>query len=217
MIKKLLYIFLAALIPFTAHSAGVAQLTNPPPSKNSSPTAELPSEKIAESSPSSTKQAPSKGAADSTEQTSSTAPKNQIAASPSAKQDVTVTPADRSLEKQNQAPAEDDADEMPTPSGSSPDSAHYNYSKQFTATLIAILIILLLVLLVIWIMRRFSTNRPIQMNHRKHIKILERRPLSPNTYVYLVQVGDKQFVIAESKFQVHNVATLDWNETEPDR
>ena len=107
--------------------------------------------------------------------------------------------------------------EMPTPTPTTKMGNGTNYSKQFTGTLIAVLVVVFLVLLIIWLMRRFSNNRPLHMNHRKHIKILEKRPLSPNTYVYLVQIGDKQFCIAESKFQVSNVATLDWNETDPDR
>lgn len=112
----------------------------------------------------------------------------------------------------------DDMDQgLPTPEGSPMKVPDNGYSKQFTGTLIAVLVIILLVFIVIWLMRRFSTNRPLHMNHRKHIKVIERRPLSQSTYVYLVQVGDKQFVVAESKFHVTNVATLDWNEQDPER
>ncbi len=109
----------------------------------------------------------------------------------------------------------DDEPELPFPAATTSLPAN-NYKKQFTGTLIAIVIIVFLVFFIIWLLRRFSSDRPLHMNHRKHIKVIERRPLSPNTFIYLIQVGDKQFVIAESKFHVHNVATLDWNETTPD-
>ena len=105
--------------------------------------------------------------------------------------------------------------EAPTPATSTALPSH-NYKKQFTGTLIAIVLVVSLVFFIIWLLRRFSCERPLHMNHRKHIKVIERRPLSPNTFIYLIQVGDKQFVIAESKFHVHNVATLDWNETTPE-
>ena len=55
-------------------------------------------------------------------------------------------------------------------------------------------------------------GRSIQINHKKHMKILERRPLSPNTYLYLVQIGDQQCMIAESKFQVKHLTTLTQSE-----
>ncbi len=126
------------------------------------------------------------------------------------------TPAEQSSPKE-EATITDDTAGLPSPTPTSPMMHDNGYSKQFKGTLIAILIIIALVFLLIWLMKRFSNNRPLHMNHRKHIKILEKRPLSPNTYIYLLQVGDKQIVIAESKFQVQKVATLDWNETDPDR
>lgn len=136
------------------------------------------------------------------------------------KKQQTDSASQSSQNSQNSKTADDDDDisdsDMPMPSSSPMKVPDNGYSKQFTGTLIAVIVIIFLIFLVIWLMRRFSNTRPLHMNHRKHIKILERRPLSPNTYVYLLKVGDKQFVIAESKFQVHNVANLDWNETEAD-
>ncbi len=122
------------------------------------------------------------------------------------------TPAPQQADAQPKAEEEMELP-TPTPTTSIPTT---NYKRQFTGTLIAIVVIVFLVFFIIWLLRRFTCDRPLHMNHRKHIKVIERRPLSPNTFIYLLQVGDKQFVIAESKFQVHNVATLDWNESTPD-
>lgn len=88
------------------------------------------------------------------------------------------------------------------------------YKKQFIATLIAILVILFAIFLAIWLLKRFSPARVFQNNQRKNIKVLERRHLSPNTFLYHIQIGEKQFVIAESKFHVQTIATMDWNELE---
>jgi flagellar biogenesis protein FliO len=90
------------------------------------------------------------------------------------------------------------------------------YKTQFIKTLAAILVVLILVALAVLLFRRLSGTRPLQMNSRKHIKVIERRPLSPNTYLYYIEVGNKQFVIAESKLDVKTVANLDWTETEQD-
>lgn len=86
------------------------------------------------------------------------------------------------------------------------------YRKQFLATLVAILVILIVIFLVIWLLRRFTPTRIYQSNQKKNIKVLERRHLSPNTFLYHIQVGDQQFIIAESKFHIRTVATIDWED-----
>jgi len=104
---------------------------------------------------------------------------------------------------------------LPKPGGDAYPIESDGYKSQFIKTIAAILIIIILVVLAVLIFRRFSGTRPLQMNNRKHIKVIERRPLSPNTYLYYIQVGNKQFVIAESKLDVRTVANLDWTETDP--
>jgi flagellar biogenesis protein FliO len=88
------------------------------------------------------------------------------------------------------------------------------YRKQFFRTLILIVIIGGGALTLIWLMRRFSKRGTFQTNQKKNIKILERRQISPNTFLYHIQVGTKQCVISESKCDVRVVANLDWDESE---
>ncbi len=88
------------------------------------------------------------------------------------------------------------------------------YQKQFYRTLILTLIIVVGSLALIWFVRKFSKDRPFQANHKKNIKILERRQISPSTYLYHIQIGSKQIVISESKNEVRVVANLDWDESE---
>lgn len=90
------------------------------------------------------------------------------------------------------------------------------YQKQFFRTLVVILIIVGGAVVLILLTRRLSKNRPLLMNHKKNLKILERRQLSPNTYLYHMQMGNKQFVISESKLEVRLIANLDWDETNSD-
>ncbi len=88
------------------------------------------------------------------------------------------------------------------------------YKKQFFRTLILIVIVGGGALTLIWLMRRFSKSGAFQANQKKNIKILERRQISPNTYLYHIQIGAKQCVISESKCDVRVVANLDWDDSE---
>ena len=100
------------------------------------------------------------------------------------------------------------------PEASPPNFTNDIYQKQFTRTIIVAIVVILFAIFVIWMTRRLSKNRPLYMNHHKNLKILERRQISPNTYLYHMQIGNKQFVIAESKFEVRVVANLDWADSE---
>ncbi len=88
------------------------------------------------------------------------------------------------------------------------------YRKQFYRTLIFIIAIILIALLLIWWMRKFSKNQTFQANHKKNIKILERRQVSPSTFLYHIQIGSKQVIISESKCDVRMITTLDFDETD---
>jgi len=58
--------------------------------------------------------------------------------------------------------------------------------------------------------KKISKGRFRSFNYLKSVKILEKRPLSPKSMLYLIEVGGKQVLIAESQFEVRTVATLDW-------
>ena len=102
----------------------------------------------------------------------------------------------------------------PAPEEVAPALSSDMYQKQFYRTLILTLIIVVGSLALIWFVRKFSKDRPFQANHKKNIKILERRQISPSTYLYHIQIGSKQIVISESKNEVRVVANLDWDESE---
>lgn len=101
---------------------------------------------------------------------------------------------------------------LPKPEASPPILSELAYKKQFFRMFFILIFILLSAFITIWLFRRYSPRGALYANHQKNIKILERRHLSPNTYLYHIQVGDKQFIIAESKFQVSTIANLDWVE-----
>lgn len=86
------------------------------------------------------------------------------------------------------------------------------YQKQFVRTLIVTAIIVIAAFLIIWLFRKFAKDRPFQINHKKNIKILERRQISPSTFLYHIQIGNKQLILSESKLEARVVTTLDWDE-----
>ena len=89
------------------------------------------------------------------------------------------------------------------------------YKKQFYRTFVLIFIIVVGSFLLIWLVRKFAKDRPFQVNHKKNIKILERRQISPNTYLYHLQIGTKQVIISESKYEVRVITNLDWDQPDP--
>src|SRR3990167_2223608 len=86
--------------------------------------------------------------------------------------------------------------------------------SQFFKILFVFALLVVLIFFIIWLIRFFGKTRPLTLNSRKNIKILERRPLSNQTLLYHLQIGDKQIVIAESKVEVKMIATLDRSETD---
>lgn len=107
--------------------------------------------------------------------------------------------------------AQEDHEEFPKSERTAPAFLEDGHQKQFFITLILICAFILFALIVIYIFKRASPMSTItRKNSRNNIKILERRSLSPQTYLYHIQVGDKQFILSESKVDVRSVATLDW-------
>ena len=84
------------------------------------------------------------------------------------------------------------------------------YESAFTKTIFILISILVLVILTIWLFKRLSNSRFSKLNYLKNIKVLEKRPLSPKSMLYLVEVGEKQILLAESQIEVRSLGTFDW-------
>ena len=67
-----------------------------------------------------------------------------------------------------------------------------------------------LIVFTIWMFKRISNGRLRTFNTLKSIKILEKRPLSPKSMLYLIEVSGKHVLISESQLEVRNVATIDY-------
>jgi len=105
--------------------------------------------------------------------------------------------------------AADEAEPLPHPEPITQWDASGEYKATFFRTLFVIVGILVVVLIIVWLLKRMSSGRPMMVNHYKNIKILERRPLSPQTILYQLEIGGRQVIIAESKVEVKVLTQFD--------
>lgn len=87
--------------------------------------------------------------------------------------------------------------------------APLSYKGAFVKMMLTLFGLLALIVFTVWMLRRVSHGRMKQMNSGRSIKILERRPLSAKSILYLVEIGGKQVVVAESQIEVRAITTMD--------
>ena len=102
--------------------------------------------------------------------------------------------------------------EMTAPTQKTPDvhQTTESYETAFIKTIVVLVGLLVLVILTVWMFKKISSGRLRSFNSLKSVKILEKRPLSPKSMLYLIEVGGKQVLVAESQLEVRPVTTLDW-------
>lgn len=87
--------------------------------------------------------------------------------------------------------------------------APISYKGAFVKMMATLLGLIALIVISVWMLRRISHGRLKQMNYGRSIKILERRPLSAKTILYLVEISGKKVVVAESHLEVNKITTAD--------
>lgn len=102
-------------------------------------------------------------------------------------------------------PPEPTTEVQQTPEMTSPPS----YKAAFTKMMVTLLGLIILIVIAVWMLRRISHGRMKQLNYGRSIKILERRPLSAKSVLYLVEINGKQVVVAESQIEVRAITTAD--------
>ena len=121
----------------------------------------------------------------------------------------------KATHQQETPPPVQEADEKPE-LPSQMHKATESYETAFIKTIVVLVGLLVLVILTVWMFKKISHGRVRGLNYMKSVKILEKRPLSPKSMLYLVEVSGKQVLIAESQLEVRNVATVDWLEGDKD-
>ena len=89
-----------------------------------------------------------------------------------------------------------------------------NYSQALTKMILTFLALLILFGVSYWLMKRAGRNRMRNMNNLKAIKIRERRPISPKTTLYLIELSGKEILVAESQHEVRALSTFEWPDEE---
>lgn len=90
------------------------------------------------------------------------------------------------------------------------------YEMAFVKMIVVLIALLTLVILTIWMFKKFSRGRLCTLNYLKSIKILEKRPLSPKSMLYLIEIRGKQVLLSESQFEVRSITTLEGTHTPKD-
>jgi len=83
-----------------------------------------------------------------------------------------------------------------------------SYEGAFIKMLLTLGGLLALVFLTIWILRKMTQGRFGSLGTQKKIHILEKKPLSPKTLLYLIEIDGKKVLISESQFEVRTLLPL---------
>lgn len=109
----------------------------------------------------------------------------------------------------------DDGGNHPIKKKSSIQETTQSYESAFMKTVMILIFILVLIGFTFWMFKRLSQSRVKQMNYMKSIKILEKRPISPKSVLYLIEISGKQILIAESQIEVRHIHNFEWSDKEP--
>lgn len=88
-------------------------------------------------------------------------------------------------------------------------SQSQSYEGAFVKMIVTVIVLILFVLLTFWVIRRLGQGRLRGFGSNRSIQVIERKPLSPKSMLYLVQVGHQKFLIAESQLEVRKVGMIE--------
>ena len=89
-----------------------------------------------------------------------------------------------------------------------------DYEQAFVKMMVTLAVLLILIVATVWLLRRYSSGRIRGMNRNLSIKVLERRPLSQKTSLYIIEAGGKKLLISESQLEVRTLSPME-EETTP--
>jgi flagellar biogenesis protein FliO len=65
------------------------------------------------------------------------------------------------------------------------------------------------VALTVWVLRKLGQGRFRGFGSSRSIQVIERKPLSPKSMLYLVEIGHQKFLIAESQLEVRQIGIIE--------
>lgn len=91
-----------------------------------------------------------------------------------------------------------------------------SYEMAFIKTITILIGLIALIFLTIWMFKKISHGRLQTFNSMKSIKILEKRPLSPKSILYLIEFKGKIVLIAESQINIKSLTSFDLMNSDKD-
>lgn len=132
----------------------------------------------------------------------------------SSKMAASPAPAPSSETEMASSPSPSTTEKTPAPAIESEPVSLMNdtlsYENMFIKTILALVGLLLVIFFGIWILRKLSSSRSKQINLLKSVKILEKRPISPKSMLYLIEVAGRKILISESQLEVRPISNLEW-------
>jgi len=90
------------------------------------------------------------------------------------------------------------------------------YEGAFLKMFLALIGLIAGIFLTVWLLKKIGQGR-WSGGGNKSIKIIEKRPLSPKTMLYVIDVDGQQSVIAESQLEIKHLMTLEKEAELPNR
>jgi len=79
----------------------------------------------------------------------------------------------------------------------------------FAKMMISLVVIVVLLIASYWLLRKIVQQRLQKGVGNSAIQILEKRMISPKTMLYLVEVGKKKILLAESQLEIKRLETIE--------
>jgi flagellar protein FliO/FliZ len=126
---------------------------------------------------------------------------------PSKEQQSILSPLPAQQTASTQTPKAPEAPEslhVPTPD----EIQMPTYEGAFLKMILTLVGLVALIFITVWLLRKLTQGKMGSFG-KKHINIIERKPLSPKTILYVLEVDGKQILVAESQLEIKTLATLD--------
>ena len=80
---------------------------------------------------------------------------------------------------------------------------------ELTKVMTILIVLIVGLFLTVWLVKRGFQNRFRSGGGKNQIQVIESRPISPKTVLYLIEVRGKKFLMAESQLEVKRIGDVE--------
>ena len=84
----------------------------------------------------------------------------------------------------------------------------FNFKREFLRMLFILSLIISMVVATTWMVRRLGRGKMRSFNKNSAIRVLERRAVSPKSFLYLLEVEGTKILVGDSQAGLHGLAVL---------